>query len=516
MLGAAPIRRRGVFLFVAALAALAAVPATAHGATASSQSLTGLWALEVTPRFAPSVRSRFIAHAKEGGINTIVLNRHLSPEQKGRVRSLARRFHLRVFPLRRLACQRDVKTCAVVARRPAAVRWLSRNPYVDIVALRLRGPRPVSRLARRYAHAVDGTASAGLLLLPTLRPRISRAAWRRAISAVADAGPVALGVTPSGRSSTRAFSRFVGVLTALQSSPSASSTPPPPPPPSPPAGQLYFRGDWEMDGEILGMPAPILGQYNGAQCENTKVTMDTPTFNRGRLYVVSDIVGGGSKAARFDLPSDGLRSQACEALHGRKLGTGHGYPPFEEWYALSIRFPANYTTQGWGLTVASLNYQTIWGAPLGILAVGPAVTGEPNHVRLQAQAGECVPVTEPNPHCEWSSGPGGNARPMRIIPPERFATEVWHDLLVHVVWSTQAREGLIEGFHRQRGGEWANTVPAFTGKPTVQWRPGTSVHPSNGTVDKIGAYRGPNSTELSIWHDNFCVAATRAAAESCL
>jgi hypothetical protein len=499
MLGAASIGRRGVPLFAAALVALAVVPATSQAATSSSQSPDGMWALEVTPRFASSVRSRFVARAKRSGVNTIVLNRHLSPEQKRRVRSLAHRFRLRVFPLHRLACKRMVKTCAVVARRPAAVGRLSRNSYVDIVVLRLNGPRLVSRLARTYAHAVKGTASARLLLLPTIRPRTSRTSWRRAILAVADARSVDLGVRPSGRSSKRAVMFFLGVLSPHQA------------PPPPLAGQLSFQGDWEMDGEILGMPAPILGQWDGAQCENTKVdsAKDNETWNRGRLDVVSDIVGGGSKAARFDLPSDGQRLQACEALHGRTLGTGHGYPPLEQWYALSIRFPANYTTQGWGLAVASFNYQLIWGAPLGILAVGPAVTGEPNHVRLAGQAGECVPVTEPNPHCEWS-------RPWPIIPPERFATEVWHDLLVHVVWSTKAREGLIEAFHRQRGGEWANTVPAFTGEPTVQWRPGETVTPTYPTVDKIGAYRGANTTALSIWHDNFCVATTRTAAESCL
>jgi polysaccharide lyase-like protein len=272
-----------------------------------------------------------------------------------------------------------------------------------------------------------------------------------------------------------------------------------------------------MDGEISGMPAPILGQYNGAHCENTKVdsAKDNETTNRGRLYVVSDVVAKGQRAARFDLEGDGLRLQACEALHGRTLGTGQGYPPLEQWYALSIRLPANYTTQGWGLALAQFNYEKIWGAPLGILGQGPSDTGEPNHLRLVGQAGECVPVTQPNPHCEWSSGLGSTIGPWRIIPPERFATEVWHDLLVHVVWSTKASEGLIEGFHRQRGGAWANTVPAFTGKPTVQWEPGQTVQTTYPTLDKIGAYQGANATALSIWHDNFCVATTRAAAESC-
>jgi hypothetical protein len=36
------------------------------------------------------------------------------------------------------------------------------------------------------------------------------------------------------------------------------------------------------------------------------------------------------------------------------------------------------------------------------------------------------------------------------------------------------------------------------------------------TIDKIGAYRGHSAAPLSVWHDAFCVEATRDAAESCL
>ena len=77
---------------------------------------------------------------------------------------------------------------------------------------------------------------------------------------------------------------------------------------------------------------------------------------------------------RVDLPGDGERSQACEALQGRKLGTGHDSPPLEEWYALSIRFPANYTTSGSGLSLAQLNFQAIWGAPLSLSGQSPTAS----------------------------------------------------------------------------------------------------------------------------------------------
>jgi hypothetical protein len=506
MLGAAPIGRRGVSLVAVALAALAAVPATAHAqsgaATPRSQELPDLWALEVTPEFAASVRPRLMARTKKRGLNTLVLNRNLSREQSRRVRSLARRFDLRVVQLRLRVCKRAAALCAVVARRPAAVGRLSRMRHVDIVVLRLRGPGSARRLTQKYVRAANGTASARLLLLPRLKPRFSRAPWRRAIRAVADVRPVDLGVTPTSRASRRALNLVLGLLAVPPSSQ-------PPPPPPPPAGQLYFRGDWEVT-------EPILGQWSGAQCENTSAVRDDATWNRGRLYVVSDLVAEGEQAMRVDLPGDGERRQACEALHGRKLGTGHGFPPFEEWYALSIRFPANLTTQGWGMTVTQFGYQGIWGSPIHITAHGPADSGEPNHVRLEGQAGECLRPPDGGDGCEWSSGLGGNVAPMRIIPPGRFATEVWHDFLVHVVWTTKPSEGLIEAWHRPRGGSWIQTVPPLTGYPTVQWEPGTTLQPTHGSVDKIGAYRNPNATALSIWHDNFCSGSTRAVVEACL
>ena len=231
---AAPTGRRAVLLVVA-FVALAAVLATAHShtraATARSQELPGLWALEVTPEFAPLVRARLLALAKKRGLNTLVLNRHLSDRQKRRVRSVARRFGLRAVQLRRRVCEREVTLCAVVTRTAAAAERLSRSRHVDIVVLRLRGPKPVPRLTEKYVRAASGTASARLLLLPTLRPRFARASWRRATSTVAGVPFVDLGVRPSGRSSRRAVGLFLGVL-----------------PPRP--GAVIFRGDFETGNHL--------------------------------------------------------------------------------------------------------------------------------------------------------------------------------------------------------------------------------------------------------------------------
>jgi hypothetical protein len=260
-------------------------------------------------------------------------------------------------------------------------------------------------------------------------------------------------------------------------------------------------------------------QWDGAQCANTGVPSTSESV-RGTLFAVQDVVANGSYSARVDLPAASTLA-ACEALHPRPLGTGHGFPPNEEWYSSSIRLPSNYTARGWGLSLVQFNFQNIWGSPLALHGHGPETTApsEPNQVRLVGQAGLCRPVGTPfppGPGCEWSSAKGGNVPPMRIIPPARFALGVWHDILVHVVWTTDASKGLIEGFHRQRGGQWAQTVAPLTHKPTVQWTEGRSLHPSEDTLDKIGAYRASHPTALSVWHDNFCVATTRSAAESCL
>jgi len=265
-----------------------------------------------------------------------------------------------------------------------------------------------------------------------------------------------------------------------------------------------FDGDFETGDR---------SQWNwGAQCANTGTRSDA-TVDRGNLFVQSEIVASGRYAARFDLPASTSRT-ACEALRKREIGLR------EEWYALSLRFPSNFATVDWGLTVAQFNYQRIWGPPLQLIGQSPNdATREANHLRLVAQGGLCRPVdtTDPRgPGCEWSSGAGSSIGPWRIIPPTRFVLGVWHDVLVHVVWTTDSSKGLIEGWHRQRGGTWVQTVAPFRGKPTVQWTATRVPSATDLTSDKIGAYRGDSTAPLSVWHDNFCVATTRAAAESCL
>jgi hypothetical protein len=496
-------RVRRVLLVVAALATLAGVFEIGHAqraeARGGAQSLADLWALEVTPEFAPLVGPRLVAHARNHGVNKIVLNQHLSHTQKRRIRSLARRFQVHAFQPRRLVCRREtVETCALVARTPAAIGRLAREPYVDIVVLRVRGPTLVPGLARKHEFAVDLPTTTPLMLLPRLsaRPRFTGESWRRAISAAAQAQTVDLGVTPSGRLGGHALKLFFGLLASARPGTRAPSVP------QRGVGKVLFDGDFEPGN---------VSQWWGAQCANTS-SAPLP-FTRGTITVQSQIVAQGRYAARIDLPG-ASDTTACEAVRKRTLGTGHGSPAKHEWYALSVRFPKNLTTSKWGMTFAQPNYQGIWGSPLHFFVYGPHdASGEPFHARLVAQGGRCR--GQPNPGCQWSNGLGSGRAPMRIIPSSRFALGVWHDLLVHVVWTTKGTEALYEGWHRPRGGTWLQTVNYAPRQPSVQWRLKEKARATDTTIDKFGAYRGANTQTLSIWYDNICVATRRAAAESC-
>jgi hypothetical protein len=486
---ASPSDTPGRVLVLAAFAALAAAFAIAHAhpiaAQPASQRLTDLWALEVTPEFFPSVGPRLVARTRQRGINAIVLNRHLSREQKRRVRSLARRFHLPTFQPRRLVCKREtVEMCAVVARTPAAVERLAREPFVDIVVLRLRRPTVAPALSWESEAAADGGATARLMLLPTLTagPRFSPTPWRRTLSAVANARRVDLGVTPSGRSGARALKLYLGLLAGTTSNKSPTGT-----------GGVVFTGDFETGN---------VSQWTwGAQCANTSSAR--MNFTRGTVTVQSEIVAQGRYAARIDLPAAPNDKTACETLSKRQIGVGT-----DDYYGLMVRFPRGWREPSslWtGLWIAQFNYQGIAGSPV-ILAA------RADHIALILQSGLC----RAGVGCAYSSGPGGNVKRMLALPAP-MALGVWHELIVHVRWTTDS-SGVIEVWHRTQGrGGWSKTV-SLSGYPTVQWtsEEGRQTIAASVTSDKIGAYRAHADFPLTVWHDGFVRARSFASAASAM
>jgi hypothetical protein len=258
---------------------------------------------------------------------------------------------------------------------------------------------------------------------------------------------------------------------------------------------VRFRGSFESGG---------LAPWPGAQCANTGVAGDGQ-IGRGTITVQDEIVGEGDWAARFDLPAASV-NQACEALIERPIGVGS-----EDYYALMVRIPSPWqepSPAGWGLVIAQLNFQGIWGAPVMLAA-------HRDHLSLVLQSGLCADVTSSDPGCANTNGANGNLPASRAIPT--LAPDTWHELIVHVRWATDTT-GLVEAWHRLAGTRpWSKTV-TISGQPTLQWtasRGPTSIGTSR-TNDKIGAYRGHSTTPLTIWHDGFARTTSFATAAASL
>jgi len=262
--------------------------------------------------------------------------------------------------------------------------------------------------------------------------------------------------------------------------------------------KVVFTGDFET-GDV--------SQWTwGAQCANTGVPSSGSSV-RGTVTVQSQVVGQGRHAARFDLPTAANAYTACETLHKRLIDLGS-----DDYYGLMVRFPSNWrepSPVGWGLSLAQLNFENIWGAPVMLAA-------HADRVALVMQSGLCKSVSTSTPGCAYSSGGSGNVAPMTAVPAP-LTLEAWHELIVHVRWTTDS-SGIIEVWHRlQGGGNWVRTV-ALRGYPTVQWTAEEGPEGIAGSVtsDKIGAYRGRADFPLTVWQDGFVRTTSFASAAAAL
>ena len=271
---------------------------------------------------------------------------------------------------------------------------------------------------------------------------------------------------------------------------------------SSPTGEVVFDGGFETGN---------LSAWTGGQCANTGLPFSA-TSTRGTVNLTVRNAGAGKYAARFNL-SAVTTSSACELLHKRPIGLGT-----DDYYGLMVFFPRNWrepSPAGWGLSIAQLSFQGIWGSPVLLAAHARSIA-------LVVQTGLCVPIGSSHPGCTYTSGPGGNVKPMFAVRAP-LALHVWHELIVHVHHAIDS-SGVVEVWHRLKGeSSWKKTV-SLHGYPTVQWTPeGMQLAPGgrlmlsfNATVDKIGAYRGPADFPLSVWEDGFVRATSFAAAAAAL
>jgi hypothetical protein len=269
----------------------------------------------------------------------------------------------------------------------------------------------------------------------------------------------------------------------------------------------------ESRGAALAQPAAIVfrdgfeaGDHSrwtwGAQCANTGLS-SAPTVVRGRLTVQRAVVGQGRYGARFDLPAASV-AQACETLSRRRPAPGS-----VDYYGLMVRFPADWrepSPAGWGLVIAQLNFQDIWGAPLSLRAHG-------RQLDVALQSGLCRSVETAEPGCAYASSVN---LPRLVALPAPMALEAWHQLIVAVRWAADA-SGEVRVWHRLEGERrWARSAQ-LAGYPTLQW---TAELPREALAqalssDKIGAYRGHAAFPVTIWLDGFVRARSfRAAAAS--
>jgi hypothetical protein len=286
----------------------------------------------------------------------------------------------------------------------------------------------------------------------------------------------------------------LAVLGLVLLSGGCASSADPPEASAPQAGTpTRFTGDFES-GDV--------SQWTwGAQCANT--SSNQMLFKRGTITVQSEIVAQGKYAARIDLPAAPSDKTACETLSKRQIGLGT-----DDYYGLMVRFPTEWREPSaiWtGLWIAQLNYQGIAGSPVILVA-------RANHIALILQSGLC----RPGAGCAYSSGPGGNVKRMFAVPAP-MALGAWHQLIVHVRWTTDS-SGVIEVWHRVKGRRGWSKTGSLRGYPTVQWTSDEERRAIAGSVtsDKIGAYRAHADFPVTVWHDGFVRARSFASAVSAL
>jgi hypothetical protein len=260
-------------------------------------------------------------------------------------------------------------------------------------------------------------------------------------------------------------------------------------------GLVLYRQDWEhpdSDG--------VNTQDWGFQCNNITDWYAT----RGSFTKVNSPVSQGAFAARFDLPADTVKPTACEMLHGRSIDHGK-----TDYYALSLRFPSGWREPSkahWGMAIFQPNYQGIRSSAVGLYA-------HADHVALGINSGYCAS------ECQYRSGNGAATGPLGYhyaIPRARFATDVWHEIIMRVRWTTVASSGIVEVFQRRRGeSTWVRTA-YITNIATLQWKDGYDATSNKWTTDKFGAYRGQADYPISVFHDSWCRATSFSAAQSCL
>jgi len=258
---------------------------------------------------------------------------------------------------------------------------------------------------------------------------------------------------------------------------------------------LLFNGGFET-----GSYKP----WSMPQCANYGNPTNNATRAFGNFNLVSDIVGEGAYAARFDLPADPTHLTRCQVITKRPVNAGG-----DDYYSLMFYLPKGWTTgitpPQFGVIIAQLNYQGLGpGSPnISLIAF-------PDHVTLVMATG--ITTTTGTPTYQFSSNADVTTRyvnlPKLYAVPPGMQLGVWHELIIHAHWATDS-SGKIDAWHRIKGRRAWQKTASLRGYPTLEENPDGSYPPT--TIDMIGAYRMRSAAPTSVWLDGFSRSGSFAA-----
>jgi hypothetical protein len=250
---------------------------------------------------------------------------------------------------------------------------------------------------------------------------------------------------------------------------------------------VVFDGDFET-GSYLPWATP--------QSSNWGNPVDNANVHFGPFNVVTDIVGQGRYAGRFDLPAWSGGRTRSQVITARPIGVGT-----DDYYSLMFYVPKGWspgTTAFWGVSIMEPNFEGLGGGG------GPvSLQLHPNHLTLALSSG--VSSTTP-PYSQWRSNadsPRPNLPAMYAIPPGSLRQGVWNEVILHAHWATD-NTGILETWYRMKGQTgWTKSV-GFAGYPTLQTSSdGSLPSTTNQTLDVLQAYRSTSTAPTTVWLDGF-------------
>ena len=332
------------------------------GERAAARVPAAIWAVEVDARAARALTARRMATLRGAGINVLVTDaRRVRGKTAAGLRKRAARARLLVVSPRRVrrtglraataarAMCRRASRCVVLASSRSVAPRLSRTAGVDLVVVRVSGPRAAAGLARTRARRLLALAPLGR------NPGRNAAAWRAAIASARRSRALDLGVTV-GRSA--ALDAYLALLR------DGGKPPPPPPPGPPPPAPPGGSGGVPVYTKTNPPPTPTLAQLP----KLTSVTKDgiTWTFSEAEpvgQFITGDyyVVGNATVAAISPAPANG-RNGSVKNLPPVDSDTGFDSRTSSNRYEESLRVSLPATLVPGDSLVSSISVDTVGSA----------------------------------------------------------------------------------------------------------------------------------------------------------